>query len=254
MKILVTNDDGIYSRGIFALYESLSEIAEVIIVAPITEQSAVGHAITTALPLRVNEVYRKDKFFGYGVSGTPADCVKLAFSDILTKRPDFVISGVNRGANLASNVIYSGTVSAATEGAMMGVTSIAVSLASVDFNDYSVAGEFARFFAKKIYESELKKGALFNINVPPLKKDEIKGWRYAIQGKTKYLDTFEKRLDPRGNTYYWLTGEKILVKYSEESDDYLLEQGFVTVTPLEYDMTDCSLYKKIIKEGKGGEF
>lgn len=254
MKILVTNDDGIYSRGIYTLYEKLSEIAELTVVAPITEQSAVGHAITTTLPLRVNEVYRKDKFFGYGVSGTPADCVKLAFSDILTKKPDFVISGVNRGANLASNVIYSGTVSAATEGAMMGVTSVAVSLSSVEFNDYSVAGEFARFFTEKIYKTELKKGILFNINVPPLKKNEIKGWRYAIQGKTKYFDTFQKRLDPRGNTYYWLTGEKIIVKYSEESDDYLLEQGFITVTPLQYDMTDYAFYKKIIKEEKGGDF
>ena len=254
MKILITNDDGIYARGIYTLYEKLSEIAEVVVVAPITEQSAVGHAITTALPLRVNEVYRKDRFFGYGVSGTPADCVKLAFSDILTKKPDFVVSGINRGANLASNVIYSGTVSAATEGAMMGVTSIAVSLASVEFNDYSVAGDFAKFFVEKIYKTELRSGALFSINVPPLKRNEIKGWRYAIQGKTKYLDTFEKRLDPRGNTYYWLTGEKILVRHSEESDDYLLDQGFITVTPLQYDMTDCALYKKITKEEKGGTF
>jgi 5'-nucleotidase len=249
MKVLITNDDGIYSRGIYALYEVFSKIADVTVVAPITEQSAVGHAITISLPLRIHEVYRKDNFFGYGVNGTPADCVKLAFSDILTTKPDLVISGVNRGANLASNVIYSGTVSAATEGAMMGVPSIAVSLASVEYHDYSVAAEFAIFFAKKVLGFKFKNGTLWNINVPPLKKSEIKGWRYAVQGKTKYLDTFEKRLDPRGNTYYWLTGEKIIERTSEESDDYLLERGFITVTPIKYDLTDCELYKKL-KEGE----
>lgn len=254
MRVLITNDDGIYSRGIFALYEAFSKIAEITIVAPITEQSAVGHAITITLPLRVHEVYRKDNFFGYGVNGTPADCVKLAFSDILTTKPDIVISGVNRGANLASNLIYSGTVSAATEGAMMGVPSLAVSLASVEYNDYSLAAEFAVFFAKKVLSRKFENGTLWNINVPPLNKNEIKGWRYAVQGKTKYLDTFEKRVDPRGNTYYWLTGERIIVQTSEESDDYLLEKGYITVTPIKYDLTDYELYKKLIEEEDTYEF
>lgn len=248
MKVLITNDDGIYSKGIYALYEAFAETADVTVVAPITEQSAVGHAITVTLPLRMYEVYRKNRFFGYGVNGTPADCVKLAFSDILTTKPDLVVSGVNKGANLASNVIYSGTVSAATEGAMMGVNAIAVSLASIEFDDYSIAAEFALFFAKKLSKSKDMKETVWNINIPPLKRNEIKGWRYAIQGKTKYLDTFEKRVDPRGNTYYWLTGEKIILETSEESDDYLIQKGYITVTPIKYDLTDYELYKKIAKE------
>ncbi|MGA1847184.1 5'/3'-nucleotidase SurE [Deferribacter abyssi] len=253
MKILLTNDDGIYSKGIYALYEKLSEIATVVVVAPITEQSAVGHAITISDPLRIYEVTRKNKFFGYGVKGTPADCVKLAFDDILTTKPDLVVSGINHGANLSSNVIYSGTISAATEGAMMGVKSFAISLASVEYGDFSVAAQFGKFFAKYLYELDVGENLLFNINVPPLKRDEIKGWKFTVQGKTKYLDTFEKRVDPRGNTYYWLTGEKIEVESVDESDDKAINSGYISVTPLKYDMTNYNFFHKMKMEVKEWE-
>jgi 5'-nucleotidase len=250
LKILLTNDDGIYSKGIDALYSAFVKFAEVIVVAPITEQSAIGHAITITSPLRIEEVFRHNKFFGYGVQGTPADCVKIAFDNILTNKPDFVISGINHGANLCSNIIYSGTVSAATEGAMMGVKSIAVSLATTKNFDFSTAAEFTVFFAKMIQNIELTENVIFNINVPAVKKEEIKGWKYTIQGKTKFLDTFEKRIDPRGRTYFWLTGEKQEVKYSEDSDDYAINEKFISVTPLQYDMTNYKLYKTLSEKGE----
>ena len=249
MKILLTNDDGIYSKGIDALYSKLIDIAEVVAVAPITEQSAVGHAITITSPLRIEEVYRHNKFFGYGVQGTPADCVKIAFDNILTYKPDLVISGINHGANLCSNIIYSGTVSAATEGAMMGVKSIAVSLTSMKKLDFTTAAEFTVFFAKKIINMNLPEKTLFNINVPAVKKEEIKGWKYTIQGKTKFLDTFEKRIDPRGRTYFWLTGETQEVKYSENSDDCAINERYISVTPLQFDMTNHKLYKNLSENG-----
>ncbi|AEI15151.1 Multifunctional protein surE [Flexistipes sinusarabici DSM 4947] len=246
MKVLITNDDGIYSKGIYELYKSISKIAEVVVVAPIKEQSAVGHAITVKYPLRLHEVNRKGEFFGYGVEGTPADCVKLAFDDIITIKPDLVVSGINHGANLASNVIYSGTVSAATEGAMLGVKSMAVSLASIEYTDFSAAADFAAFFAKYLHNlNDYHSNLIFNINVPPLERREIKGWKFTKQGKTRFMDTFEKRLDPRGNTYFWLKGEKTVVHRSQDCDDYLLEQGFVSVTPIKYDLTDYSLYEKL---------
>ncbi|MCA1927954.1 MAG: 5'/3'-nucleotidase SurE [Calditerrivibrio sp.] len=245
MKILLTNDDGIYSKGIYAAYQELSKIAEVVVVAPIMEQSAVGHSITISDPLRIYEVSRKDKFFGYGVKGTPADCIKLAFYDILTTKPDIVVSGINHGANLASNVIYSGTVSAATEAALQGVKSFAISMASIDYTNFAAAAEFAREFSELFYKMDVNHNVVFNVNVPPLGKDEIKGWRYTVQGKSKYLDTFEKRVDPRGNTYFWLTGEKIEVNPGEYCDDYWISKGYISVTPLKYDLTDYELFNKL---------
>jgi len=242
MKILLTNDDGIYSKGIYAAYEELSKIAEVVVVAPIMEQSAVGHSITISNPLRIYEVTRKDRFFGFGVQGTPADCVKLAFCDILTTKPDIVISGINHGANLASNIIYSGTVSAATEAALQGVRSFAISLASIEYTNFSAAAEFTREFAELFSKNDIFKNVVFNINVPPLKKEEIKGWKYTVQGKSKYFDTFDKRVDPRGNTYFWLTGEKVEIKPGEFCDDYWLAKGFISVTPLKYDLTDYDFF------------
>ena len=245
MEILLTNDDGIYSKGIYELYKSLSKIADVVVVAPLTEQSAVGHAITIADPLRVNKVYRKNEFFGLGVRGTPADCVKLAFSDLLSKKPDIVVSGINHGANLSSNVIYSGTISAATEGAMLGTKSFAISLASAIFDNFTIAAEFASYFAKHFYNLQISHNTIFNINVPPLQHDEVKGWKYTIQGKTKFFDTFEKRIDPKGNVYYWMVGEKYEICDEEDSDDKTVDEGYISVTPLHYDMTNHNIFNEL---------
>lgn len=252
MKILLANDDGIYSEGIYSLYKELCKIAEVTVVAPITEQSAVGHAITIADPLRVTDFYKFGEFFGYGIKGTPSDCVKIAISDIMKEKPDLVVSGINHGANLASNVIYSGTVSAATEGAMLGVRSVAVSLATKSKFDFSPSAEVGAYFANYMYNSDLPDNAVLNVNVPALSKDKIKGWRFARQGHSKFLDTFAKRQDPRGGSYYWLVGEKKEIDITPESDEYMVENGYVSVTPLMFDMTDHKMYDQLKDtEGKG---
>jgi len=253
MKILLANDDGIYSEGIYALYKELSKIAEVTVVAPVTEQSAVGHAITIADPLRVIDFYKFGEFFGYAIKGTPADCVKIAISDIMKDKPDLVVSGINHGANLASNVIYSGTVSAATEGAMLGVRSLAVSLCTKEKFDFTPSAEVGRFFADYLYRSALPNNTVLNINVPALSKEDIKGWRFAKQGSSRFLDTFAKREDPRGRSYYWLVGEKRENgEISPESDEFMVDHGFVSVTPLMFDMTDHRMYDQLKDtEGKG---
>ncbi|MGE4496940.1 MAG: 5'/3'-nucleotidase SurE [Deferribacterales bacterium] len=253
MKILLTNDDGIYSDGIYQLYLALSEFADVTVVAPLTEQSAVGHAITIYDPLRTEEFYRYGKFFGTAVKGTPADCVKIALSNIVAEKPDLVVSGINHGANVATNVIYSGTVSAATEGAMLGIKSIAVSLASKRCRNFEPAAKVGAFFARKLYHMETDNGILLNVNVPPLEYDELKGWKYAVQGNTKFLDSFAVREDPKGNRYFWLTGEEYKRDDREESDDYVVSQGYVSVTPLMFDMTHHGLYNKLKSTEDGGE-
>lgn len=252
MRILLANDDGIYSEGIYALYEKLSEIGDVTVVAPITEQSAVGHAITIADPLRVVDFYKFGRFFGYGIKGTPADCVKIALSDIMDKKPDIVVSGINHGANLATNVIYSGTVSAATEGAMMGVRSVAVSLATKEKFDFGPAAEAGAYFTDYLHKSDLPDTTILNINVPALSKEEIRGWRFARQGNSRYLDAFAKRKDPRGGSYYWLVGEKIEVDMTPDTDEFMIENGYVSVTPLMFDMTHYGMYDQMRgTEGKG---
>lgn len=254
MKILLSNDDGIYSEGIYAIYKALKEFADVMVVAPITEQSAVGHAITISDPLRVTEFYKYGEFFGYGIKGTPADCVKIAMTNIMDSKPDLVVSGINHGANVATNVIYSGTVSAATEGAMLGVRSLALSLATKEKFDFSHAAEVGAYFAKYLHNSSLPVNTALNINVPALSKDKIKGWRFAVQGQARFLDTFSKREDPRGGHYYWLTGEKKESDFMPESDDYLVSNGYVSVTPLMFDMTDYKLYENLKNTGGEGEF
>lgn len=254
MRILLANDDGIYSDGIYAIYKELIKFADVTVVAPISEQSAVGHAITISDPLRVTEFYKFGEFFGYGIKGTPADCVKIALTDIMKQPPDIVVSGINHGANVATNVIYSGTVSAATEGAMLGVRSLAVSLATKEKFDFSTSAGIGAYFVKYLFGSDLPAGTVLNINVPALSMKNIKGWRFAVQGQAKFLDTFTRRKDPRGNDYFWLTGEKKEPDIAEESDDYLVSKGFVSVTPLMFDMTDHALYNTLKNKGAEGEF
>lgn len=207
-----------------------------------------GHAITIAEPLRFTEFYKFGKLFGYGIKGTPADCVKIAISDIMDERPDLVVSGINHGANLATNVIYSGTVSAATEGAMMGVRSLAVSLCTKDKFDFTPpsAEIGGAYFADYLYKSSLPENTVLNVNVPALSKDKIKGWRFAKQGNSRYLDTFAKRKDPRGGSYYWLVGgEKIEIDMTDDCDEFMIEHGFVSVTPLMFDMTNYDMYNQL---------
>ena len=246
MNILLTNDDGIFSEGIRAVYESLQQIGKVTIVAPDSERSAVGHAITLSDPLRVKKVIRGGKFFGYATTGTPADCVKLAIRAILKKRPDIVVSGINLGPNVGYSVLYSGTVSGATEGAILGIPSFAISLATFTNPDYSFAAEFAKKLTKQILKhKDLPKGTLLNVNIPAVAKKRIKGVRIVKQSGRAIEERFDKREDPHKRTYYWLTGEIIKSDAKEDADIETIRKNYVSITPIHCDMTNFSFIDKL---------
>jgi len=247
--ILVTNDDGIYAPGILALYLAMKEIGEVMVVAPDSERSAVGHAITISDPLRVWEYERDGEFFGYAVNGTPADCVKLGVKAILHKTPDLVVSGINLGPNTAINVIYSGTVSAATEGTLMGIPSIAFSVTTFKKTDFGFAARFARYLAEKVLERGLPAGTLLNVNIPPLPEEEIKGVKITRQGKGRYEEFFDKRVDPMNRNYYWLSGKKLLLDSDSDVDDVAVMENYIAITPIQFDLTDYQAIKHL-KEWK----
>lgn len=239
MRFLLTNDDGIYARGLHALYSELSQMADCLVVAPETEQSAIGHAISISRPLMVRSARKNGEVFGYAVSGTPADCVKIGLIELCDGKIDLVVSGINRGANVGINLIYSGTVSAATEGAIMGVPSLAISLDSLDKNaDYSVAARFAARMAEFIMGNKFRRPVPLNINVPAVPENEIKGVMVVKQGRGRLKEAFERRLDPRENVYYWMAGATQLSEDDEgESDLTALRKGMISVTPIYYDLT-----------------
>ena len=236
--ILVTNDDGIYTDGIYWLWEAVKDFGNVLVVAPDTEKSAVGHAITITNPLRTKHVNRRGGFSGYAVNGTPADCVKIAVRSILKSPPDLVVSGINYGANVGTNVIYSGTVSAATEGTFLGIPSVAVSIDSHHPEDFKPAMDITQNTLNKVLKFGLPEGTLLNINVPDIPGAMIKGTRITTQGNAYFKDRFEKREDPRGNIYYWMTGESIDPDSSGNTDNWALKDGYISVTPIHYKLTN----------------
>ena len=239
-NILVTNDDGINSPGILALVEALASIGRVHVVAPLYEMSAMGHAITLSDPLKVVDVQRQDSFFGYGIQGTPADCVKLAVNSDLVPRPDMVVSGINQGANLGVDIIYSGTVSAAYEGTLLGIPSLAVSLASFKFKDFEPAAEIARRIAIQILNRDLPQGTLLNLNIPPGPLAELKGQRITRQGSALYDENYERRLDPRNHVYYWLAGTRKIIDDNLDIDENAVRHGYISITPLHYELTNTA--------------
>ncbi len=238
MKILLTNDDGIFADGIYALFCEMKQLGEVIAIAPASEQSAVGHAITLWNPLRINQVNRHGEFFGYAVNGTPADCVKLAVHAIMDERPDVIVSGINLGANIGTAVIYSGTVSGATEGAILGIPSIAISLATFSNPDFSAAAKFARKLTSTVVEKGgLPQGILLNVNVPAVAESEIAGVEITRNSESRFEDIFEKRLDPRKRVYYWSAGVEQTYDLREGTDSAALRGNKISVTPIHFDMT-----------------
>jgi 5'-nucleotidase len=247
MRILLTNDDGIYARGLSALYDELSKDDECLIVAPEIEQSAVGHAITLSRPLMVRSATKGGNFLGYAVCGTPADCVKIGIKELAEQMPDLVVSGINRGANCGNNLIYSGTVSAATEAAMMGVTSMAVSLDTRQEADFTFAARFARKMARLIEKNKSLHGSAINVNIPCLPEEKIKGVAVVRQGKSNIIETFEKRTDPRDNIYYWISGETLTGVEDLQTDVGALSKGYITITPLQYDLTRYELLDEFQK-------
>lgn len=239
MKILVTNDDGITAPGIAALVKELKKLGEIVVVAPSVERSAVGHAITLSDPLRIWPHSENGNFFGYAVNGTPADCVKLAYWALLKGRsmPDLLVSGINLGSNTGINTIYSGTVSAATEGAIIGIPSFAISLTTFKNPDFSYAAKFAYKLSQLLVQKKLPKGVFLNVNVPAVPESEINGVMITTQGLALYEEEFDLRSDPHGREYYWLTGQKIDIETRADVDDRAIINKNVSITPLHYDLT-----------------
>lgn len=250
MKLLISNDDGIFSLGVRTLANTLAEAGhEVTVVCPDRERSATGHGLTLHDPIRAEVVQGifHPSIIAWSCSGTPADCVKLALGALLDKFPDFVLSGINHGANLGTDVLYSGTVSAAMEGMIEGIPSVAFSLSSYTSQEFEAAGLFAKSLVDQLCQQPLPAALLLNVNVPPIKPEAIAGVKVTRQGIRRYIDTFEKRVDPRGKTYYWLSGE--VVQDLEQpghlhlpdhviTDVQAIRDNYISVTPLQYNLTD----------------
>ena len=238
--LLISNDDGIDARGIAALVSALGGLGEIAVVAPFEEQSAVGHAITVRDPMRVHPW----PFEGSGgpvwaraVTGTPADCVKIACQRLLPRMPDLVVSGINHGPNTAVNVLYSGTVSAATEACILGIPSIAVSHADWRPADFEAAGQAARAIAEKVLADGLPSGVLLNVNVPGGPPEAIAGGRATRQARARWEEEFEERRDPMDRPYYWLGGRFVDLDEGADTDLHAIREGYVSVTPLQIDLT-----------------
>jgi len=243
--ILITNDDGINALGLSELYNELKKIGDVRIVAPAVECSGVGHGITILDPLRINKIYNNSTFYGYAVNGTTADCVKTAVFSLFEKKPDIVISGINLGPNTGINMFYSGTVSGAAEGAILGIPSFAVSLATFKDPDYTYAAKLSRKFAEKILKNVIPKGIFFNLNIPPCPEKQIKGIKVTSQGRAVYKEKYDKRRDPFGRKYYWLTGQKIKQKNDLKMDEGAVQADYVSITPLHIDLTNYAFIKEL---------
>ncbi len=245
MKILLTNDDGIYAPGIQVLYGALRSAHRVTVIAPDRERSAVGHGITLHQPLRANRVAVNAHYSGYAVNGTPADCVKLGIYEILPQRPDLVVSGINPGANVGINVNYSGTVAAAKEAALFGLPALAVSIHSHAGRYFDDAARCVTTLAETVMRQGLPKGTFLNVNIPDIPYEEIAGIRVSRQGNGVFPDSFEKRTDPRNRTYYWQGGDRQVFAPDLDIDGHALEANFISVTPIKCDMTDYAALERL---------
>ncbi|MSR31870.1 MAG: 5'/3'-nucleotidase SurE [Gemmataceae bacterium] len=248
MRILLTNDDGIYAPGLRALRHELKKFGSVEVVAPATEQSAAGHSVTLTTPLIVQEVQDEEgKKMGWAVEGRPADCVKLALRELLGYQPDLIVSGLNAGSNAGINVLYSGTVAAAIEGAFYRITSIACSLEYTKAFplDFSRGASLSAKVISQILEKKPTPGSLFNVNIPSLEKGQVRGIKTAPQNIAVYEETFARRVDPRGRTYYWLGADFGCPDPHPDTDTSALAEGFITVTPLQFNLTDHDKLKDL---------
>lgn len=246
MEVLITNDDGIFAEGLDALVKAIRKIGRVTVVAPEEERSAAGHSLTFFKPLRVRAVKDDHKGFRmFATTGTPSDCVLLALYDIMPRKPDLVISGINRGANMGDDITYSGTVSAAMEGVIHGIPSFSISLAAYQKCNYSVAAKFSAQLARMMSKMKLPPYTLLNVNVPSLPEQKIKGIALTRQGRTTYRDRLEKRVDPRGMAYYWIAGESPEGDSETGTDWERVADGYISVTPLQLDLTHHALLKEL---------
>lgn len=236
--ILVTNDDGITAPGIAALVEAVKHLGDIVLVAPDSPQSGMGHAITVSEPLRLDKVKMFKDVLCYETSGTPADCVKLAVARVLKHKPDLVVSGINHGSNASINVIYSGTMSAAVEACIEGIPAVGFSLLNYGHDaDMTSAGKVARLISERLLKNKLPTSTLLNVNIPYVPYHELKGIRICRQANAKYEETFDERVDPHGRKYYWMIGDFKNYDKGVDSDIWALENGFVSVVPVHFDMT-----------------
>lgn len=258
-NILISNDDGIFALGIRTLANALAQAGhQVTVVCPDRERSATGHGLTLHQPIRAKEVESvfDRSVVAWSCSGTPADCVKFALSAVLATRPDFVFSGINHGPNLGTDVLYSGTVSAAMEGVLEGITSVAFSLASFSSLEFQPAADFAVKLLSQL-TNNYPKPPLLSVNIPAVAASEIAGVLVTRQGLRRYIEKFEQRLDPRGKSYYWLEGE--IVEDIEQPEDLNLpphiltdvqaiRDRYITITPLQYNLTDATIVKHLYQQ------
>lgn len=237
--ILVTNDDGITAPGIRALITVMSEIGHVVVVAPDKPQSAMGHAITMNNMLYLNKISGENAAITeYNCSGTPVDCVKMAISEILKQKPDLCVSGINHGSNSSINVIYSGTMSAAVEAGIEGIPAIGFSLLDYEWKaDFEQVKSFVKKIALETLARGLPLGTILNVNFPKLKENQIKGIKICRQAKAFWMEKFDKRQTPQGKDYYWLTGEFVNQDQGEDTDEWALANGYISVVPVQFDMT-----------------
>lgn len=245
MKVLLTNDDGIYAPGLWALFDRFSNEYELTVIAPDRERSAVGHGITLHEPLRVTYISQNETHSGLAVNGTPADCIKIGVLDLLDEKPDIVISGINPGVNTGININYSGTVAAAREAALYGIPGIAVSIQGPAPENYATAAECVAQLLPKIGSNHLPKGIVFNVNVPDLPLDRINGTKITKQGTVFPTEYIRKNKDPRDRLYFWYGCDPLTALPDAEVDDAALQENFISITPLSCDTTCYSVFERI---------
>lgn len=246
--ILITNDDGITAPGIKNLIEAAAPFGDIVIVAPDSPQSGMGHAITISKPLRLDKVKVFPEHLAYQCSGTPVDCVKLAVDKVMHRKPDILLSGINHGSNSSINVLYSGTMSAAVEGAIEGIPSVGLSLLDYSYDaDFSFAREVVQWVIQRILKDGLAKGTLLNINIPKLTIENVKGYKICRQANAKWKESFDERIDPNGRKYYWLKGEFDNFDNGKDTDEWALKHGYVSVVPVQFDLTAHHEIKKLQK-------
>ncbi len=248
MKILLTNDDGIFSDGLRFLWKYLEKRYKLYVVVPETEKSATSHSINLSNPIRVKKI-KFNKSFCYLVSGTPVDCVKIGIKELIKEKIDMVVSGINSGPNLGMDILYSGTVSAASEGAILGIPSISVSIADYKNFNFKTGAELTFKIIEKIKSIKFPKDTILNINIPNRKMNEIKGIKITYQSESRFNEEYEKRVDPRGNIYFWLKGSFNEIKEEEGSDVNAVKNNYVSITPIKLNLTNFNFLKNLRLKG-----
>lgn len=246
--ILITNDDGVTAPGIMNLVEAVKDLGNVVVVAPDKPQSGMGHAITIGQPLRLHKANVFGDIEAYSCTGTPVDCVKLAVDKILHRKPDLCLSGINHGANHSINVIYSGTMSAAVEAAIESIPSAGFSLLDYSIEaDFTGARKYVRMVVEKMLATKMEKHTVLNVNIPALPAEALKGFKLCRQAYAKYEEDFMERQDPHGRKYYWLTGEFVNFDNGKDTDVWALANGYVSIVPVQFDMTHYDQKSKLEK-------